>query len=1264
MQAGELLDGRFLLVDRIGQGGMGVVFAADDLQTGDRVALKFVYGPEMVAQRFAREVAVLAAIKHSRIVRYVAHGHCRGGSYLAMEWLEGEDLAARLARGPLDLSDTLVVLREVSHALTALHERDVVHRDVKPSNIYLVDGNCHGVKLLDLGIVRIPSDRRLTATGAAIGTPAYMSPEQVRGETIDPRTDIYSVGCLFYECLTGAPPFHAAEPLAILARMLLESPPRLADADVHVSPAVEDLLACLLSKDRQARPANAEALLAALADLENGSSDHRLQPRSPVAVREQRVISLVLTHAKLGSSDTVLPEEFERLGAALREVALRHLGRLEPLGNGGFIAVFSGSVDLESQTLRAAAFALATRPRIGDDGIAIATGHAIIGPSLPYGPVIDRALALVKRRSPDIGLDENTARLLEGRFELSVDDSCQVLRGELTRALPRRTVLGRETRFVGRRRELAALSATFESCVEESLAAITLVVGDPGAGKSRLLREFMTTLRGCPEIAASYLGAADLLGGGAFGLISSALQRRAHECGEPLYDYVYNRLRVNQEDTDAARRAEFLTALVPGETARGTVVAKLRDDPVLLGDALADAWRALISAECERGAVVLILEDVHAGDASSIKLIDGTLRVLADLPVVIIASARPEVHERFPRLWHGRGMQELRLGDLSTRVAERLVRQVLGDDASESRVKTIVAQGGGNPLIIEELLRAANTESTFQSNLPDRVLALVQTRFDIASPGARRVMRAASVFGERFTAAGLQELLGPTPSIEAALRELVEREFLVPRILDTGDDYDFVHALIRDAAYASLADEDRVACHRIAGGWLAEGGTTDALKLAEHFEHGGEVKHAGRWYCVAAEEALEGNDLSGTIRLAKQALSRGTRESSRLLAKAHYWRGELAQAITAGLAAMAEAIPGSDPWYAALSLVIASNGQRGHNDRVKELLAEAIEQALEQALAPVSDALLVCIARGICQLTYLPAAELVAVHRQLDVLAASTTPGPLALGWIERVRAEAAPYRWLVPSKSLLRARDFFAEAGALRYVSLMEIQNALTCSFAGDVGPAIAQLERASRDAEALGIPLLVALAHLELAIALFFGERDAACLRRIQAVRDAVSTNPWLSLSLVLVEGIIAFDAGDYELAERRARFSLDAAIPSSLKVSACGLLARTHLRQGRTSEALVIAQEGLALTSTDLHDPLWELPSIAVIEACLALGDLAGARSVAVDAWTWISNVPFDDEQRLRYLRRRTTRELDTLILRTAPDIRGGGHKSNHI
>src|SRR5690349_19464855 len=222
MLPGDVVDNRFEL-DRIaGAGAMGTVYRAKDRATGEAVAVKVLHsGP---TERFIREVRVLAALRHPGIVRYIADGQTAAGElWLAMEWLDGENLAERLARAGLTAQESVELARRVAEALGAAHERHVVHRDVKPSNLFLPGGELDRVKVLDFGVARITDGVTSTRTGVIVGTPAYMAPEQVRGDKeITARADVFAVGSVLFECLTGRPPFAGETLMAVLAKIAME----------------------------------------------------------------------------------------------------------------------------------------------------------------------------------------------------------------------------------------------------------------------------------------------------------------------------------------------------------------------------------------------------------------------------------------------------------------------------------------------------------------------------------------------------------------------------------------------------------------------------------------------------------------------------------------------------------------------------------------------------------------------------------------------------------------------------------------------------------------------------------------------------------------------------------------------------------------------------------------------------------------------------------------------------------------------------------
>jgi serine/threonine protein kinase len=249
---------RFEIVALAGQGGMGAVYRANDLETAAQVALKVLVrnSAEDATARFLREARVLSELRHPHIVRYFAHGEVSEGEpYLAMEWLDGEDLASRKKRGALALGEAAALVAALASALDAAHSRGVIHRDVKPHNVFLVAGDPEQAKLLDFGLARWNEDRqKLTRTGVFIGSPAYMSPEQGRGDPFDHRTDIYSLGVTWFECLAGRLPFEAIGVAKMLGKLLFQEPPRVASLRGEVPPEIDELIARMLAKDPAARP--------------------------------------------------------------------------------------------------------------------------------------------------------------------------------------------------------------------------------------------------------------------------------------------------------------------------------------------------------------------------------------------------------------------------------------------------------------------------------------------------------------------------------------------------------------------------------------------------------------------------------------------------------------------------------------------------------------------------------------------------------------------------------------------------------------------------------------------------------------------------------------------------------------------------------------------------------------------------------------------------------------------------------------------------
>ncbi|GAA0268786.1 hypothetical protein GCM10010302_03070 [Streptomyces polychromogenes] len=261
MRAGDRLAGRYRLDVRLGQGGIAEVWRGFDVDLGRPVAVKVLLefdASDELLGRFRREASIGARLQHPGITVVHDIGQHENRLFIVMELLEGEDLAHLLARTPgggLPLPEALDLALQASEALAAAHARQVVHRDLKPANLFLLTTGGR-LKICDFGIARTAdSTGGLTVTGRVFGTPAYMAPEQWRGEHVDARCDLYALGCVLFALLTGAPPFPAAEQVWVLMRQHLdETPPALDSVRPGLPGELVELVASLLSKDPAERP--------------------------------------------------------------------------------------------------------------------------------------------------------------------------------------------------------------------------------------------------------------------------------------------------------------------------------------------------------------------------------------------------------------------------------------------------------------------------------------------------------------------------------------------------------------------------------------------------------------------------------------------------------------------------------------------------------------------------------------------------------------------------------------------------------------------------------------------------------------------------------------------------------------------------------------------------------------------------------------------------------------------------------------------------
>jgi len=354
---GTVLAGRYRIERLLGSGGMGSVYRAEHVLMRKACAVKVLHREmtqvKEVVARFEREAVAAARIEHPNVATATDFGQLENGSfYLVLEFIEGRSLGKLIAEGPLPEERALLITRQIVDALAAAHGAGIVHRDLKPDNVMLIskEGGTDFVKVLDFGIAKVKLEDpgaeqpALTRLNTVMGTPEYMSPEQARGEPVDHRADLYTVGVILYEMLSGTSPFRHEEFVVVLTKKLTEDPPPLPD---HVSVATRDLVRRLLQRAPGERPESAAELVSAIDSILGYSPAPNLAfapvsgqgaLRAPSKAEDVAYAKTVIGEAPLGAAPPALSLRLtavlrgamalgrRRIGVGTRQVPLAAIG--------------------------------------------------------------------------------------------------------------------------------------------------------------------------------------------------------------------------------------------------------------------------------------------------------------------------------------------------------------------------------------------------------------------------------------------------------------------------------------------------------------------------------------------------------------------------------------------------------------------------------------------------------------------------------------------------------------------------------------------------------------------------------------------------------------------------------------------------------------------------------------------------------------------------------------------------------------------------
>jgi hypothetical protein len=1236
-RAPQLLAGRFVVEREVGRGGVGVIYRAYDQMSKQVVALKVIAVPGVDSgeeARFRREGRVLAGLHHRAIVRVIAFGQLdEGEPYVAMEWLEGEDISQRQRRSPLSLARCVHVMADVCDALAAAHSAGIVHRDVKPSNVILVgSGPDHNepfqVKLVDFGVAAV-EDAKLTRTGAIVGTPAYMAPEQARGDgKIDGRADLYALGATLFEMVTGRPPHVGPTPIAILARLVTTPAPRLADVLADVPSSLDDLLARLLATAPNERPDSAAEVgreLRSLAD-ELGTASSTAPARgqhqedSVASVTTGRsggtrlITSIVAACVPKGPARARLLTHLRSRGADATELGgdaiVAHLGVRKSLGD-------------------EAARALDLGMRIAKLGasVGIATGRTRIDRTRPAGEVVDRAAALARDAArSQVLADTTTTELTRGRFELQLRGDGSAVVGAALRG--RRESIGGAP-FVGREAELAQIVAAFDRCVEDTTPIVITITGAPGIGKTRLRREALSriasharapriVLARCESFGKNHaLGVVGDVARGLSGVAKGASLQEAFDATDVLVAL------SEAQCSDHAR--DLLARLIANE-----VLPNL-DDTRGARDALWLVLTDIATGLTRHSPLVVVLEDAQWADTESLSWVDHLLARAAGRPLCVLAAARPTLWRDAPTRFEGRDHVRIELRPLSRRYARAIATALIGDRAAgekrEALADSIAQQSAGLPLFAEELARLA-AAGRDASDAPT-IEAAMQVHLDALDELGRDAASKLAVFGQVGWDVGL-EAVG-VPSAADALRELAAAEVLVEqahaRFAGTRE-FAFKHALMREVAYASLGEEVLKESHARCGRWLAHMGEDDAI-VARHLELGGEGVAAAAHLEKAARRALAAHSLPEAVSLAERALAFAEDKPTQftraqLLDEAWNRLDARAAERDTAVRAMQEAVHDEASEVRARGARVryedACGGDAGTSRRLDEVRAAAQRANLPDEEARCAAALAArCAYAGELDKAEEVADALLTLSQRHNVAGAAVDAWQ-TLAVVRQARGEVG---------AALEARRSAARAASAAGLTAREAMLTINVGFAlttvGASGEARLAIESGIALAEAIGSPGVQRHGRMILLCwAATFGADASldAALTEPRATADAALAGSWVphdraTLGVLFYRGMemlcVASGEKDARTLLKIAADGYRATKMLDVLPVALGLLAEAERRCGDARQAVALAAEAASLFDEGSPSLLNEAPVfLALHDACVDLERLEEARN----------------------------------------------------
>ncbi len=905
---GARIHDRYEIVDEIDAGSFGRVFRARQLSTGQDVALKILRvrlgetraDLEEHRQRLRREMQLCATLTHPHIVRLVDSGEVADGFvYAVFEYVPGTTLRQVIdVEGRLEPAEAVHLMAQVLDALACAHTQGVVHRDLKPENIMITrTGIRRNATVLDFGLggfsgVLPPDAVRLTATREFMGTPSYAAPEQIRGEPPSPRSDLYSWGLIFLECLTGE--------LAVAARTPHEAVMKqIGPAPVSIPAWLKEqrlgrLLAAVTVKDPAARDVPESALLDALESIQRGGGPIATaeERRATVTEGERRQVTMVVCATGVTRLDGA-PVELEDLDHAMEaqqrlyEDVVHRSGHTLMRGDSGEVhVVFGYPKARENDARRAVRMALRILERsravcaelrnerrlVATVRVGIHSGLGIVrvrhgsSDAEPQVQIVGAPASVATRLADRAGADEilvtaATHALLRDEIECAAAGEVLVPDGGLPVRVFR--VVGErpstaldssrrpeETPLVGRIGEIAQLKDLWARA-EGGQLGIVLLSGEAGIGKSRLVRELRRRVPpdGCIACRCSSEG-----GGTPLHPVVAWLRTLPGTLEHVLAEH----------GLDVAATWPLLADLL--ELPRGAQYEPLRLSPERQKDLTLRALASLVVHIARRRPLLFVLEDLHWADPTTGEFIVALLDEAraADLGardgrggLLLLFTARSE----YAASWTGEDVTVLPLARLRRNDVAAIVNAARSAEHAvpADMLDTIVERTDGVPLFVEELANALAVGE--EAAIPSTLRELLTARLDALSTSAYETAQFAAAIGREVAYPLLRTVV---PKDEWILRqdltELVDTRLLFSRRGVAEESYVFRHALVRDAAYESMIRATRRRVHEaVASSLRASFAALDEQepeRTAHHLEQAGDLAAAAEYWYRAGDRAF------------------------------------------------------------------------------------------------------------------------------------------------------------------------------------------------------------------------------------------------------------------------------------------------------------------------------------------------------------------------------------------------------------------------